>query len=98
MWAMSSLLVDRLGQPLELLDDGVDAALDAALQAHRVGAGGDVLQALGDDRLGEHGGGGGAVAGDVVGLGRDLFQQLGAHVLVRVLELDVAWRWSRRHW
>ena len=50
----------------------------------------DVAQALGDHRLGEHGGGGGAVAGDVVGLGGDGLGQLGAEVLVRVVELDLA--------
>ena len=40
------------------------------------------------DGLGEHGGGGGAVAGDVVGLAGDFADELGAHVFVRVLELD----------
>ena len=39
-------------------------------------------------RLGEHGRGGGAVAGDVVGLGGDFLDELGAHVLERVVELD----------
>ena len=38
---------------------------------------------------GEHGGGGGAVAGDVVGLLGDLLDQLGADLLVGVFELDV---------
>ena len=66
-----------------------DGLLDAALDVHRVGAGGDVLDALAVDRLGEHGGGGGAVTGDVGGLGRDLAHHLGAHVLERVLELDL---------
>ena len=46
-------------------------------------------QALVDQRLGEHGGGGGAVTGDVVGLGGDLLGQLRAEVLVRVVELDL---------
>jgi hypothetical protein len=40
------------------------------------------------ERLGQHGGGGGAVTGDVVGLGRDFLHELGAHVLERVVELD----------
>ena len=40
-------------------------------------------------RLGEHGGGGGAVTGDVVGLRGDFLDELGAHVLERVLELDL---------
>ena len=42
-----------------------------------------------DHRLGEHGGRGGAVTGDVVGLGGDFLDELGAHVLERVLELDL---------
>ena len=49
----------------------------------------DVAQALGDDDLGEQRGGGGAVAGDVVGLDGDFLDELGAHVLKRVLELDL---------
>ena len=73
----------------DLLDDGGHGGLDAALEAHRVGAGRDVAQALADERLGEHGGGGGAVAGDVVGLLGDLLDELGADLLVRVLELDL---------
>ena len=43
-----------------------------------------------DQGLGEHGGGGGAVTGDVVGLGRDRLGQLRAEVLERVVELDLA--------
>ena len=86
---MSSLVFDRSGELLHLLDGGLDGLVDAALQEDRVGAGGDVLQALVDDRLGQDGGGGGAVAGDVVGLGGDLLAELGAHVLVRVLQLDL---------
>ena len=63
---------DLLGLRLEVLDDRVDGLLDAALERHRVRAGGDVLQALADDRLREHGGCGGSVAGDVVRRRRDL--------------------------
>jgi hypothetical protein len=73
---------------LERIDDGVDGRVDAALQVHRVGAGGEVLETLVEDRLGVDGGGGGAVAGDVRGLAGDLLDHLGAHVLVGVLELD----------
>ena len=73
----------------QLLGDGLDGRVDAPLEGGRVGAGGDVAQALADHRLGQHGGGGGAVTGDVVGLGRDLLDQLGAQVLVRVVELDL---------
>ena len=73
----------------QLGGDGLDGLLDAALERHRVGAGGDVAQALADQRLGEHGGRGGAVTGDVVGLLGDLLDELGADLLVRVLELDL---------
>ncbi len=82
--------LDRLGVGLELLDDLVDGLVQAALDDHRVGASGDVLQALGDERLAEHDGGGGAVTGHVVGLGGDFLEQLGAHVLECVFELDLA--------
>jgi hypothetical protein len=42
-----------------------------------------------DHGLGQQGGGGGAVAGHVVGLGGDFLYQLRAHVLKRVLQLDL---------
>src|SRR5689334_3369093 len=79
----------RLADLLQLLDRGGDRLVDAALDVHRVHAGGDVLHALGDDRLREHGRGGGAVTGDVGGLGGDFLHQLRAHVLELVLELDL---------
>ena len=88
-WAISDLSSISLACVLDRLDGRGDGLLDAPLEAHRVGAGGDVAQALVDQRLGQHGGGGGAVTGDVVGLGGDLLDQLGAHVLERVVELDL---------
>src|SRR5207247_9921471 len=78
----------RLGALLEILDDGVDRDVDAALEVHRVHAGGNRLGAFAHDRLRQHGGSGGAVAGGVVGLGGDFAQHLRAHVLELVLELD----------
>ena len=63
--------------------------VDAALEVHRVHAGGDRLHAFADDRLGENGGGGGAVTGFVVGAGSDFLHHLRAHVLELVLELDL---------
>ena len=71
------------------VDDGLGGLLDAALERHRVGAGGDVLQALVHDRLAQDGGGRRAVTGDVVGLGGDLLGELRADVLERVVQLDV---------
>ena len=73
---------------IALADDGFDGLVDAALEGHGVGAGGNGLDAFAIDGLGEHGGGGGAVAGDVGGLRSDFADHLGAHVLERVAELD----------
>jgi hypothetical protein len=77
----------RLG--LQVRDDLLDRDVDAALDLHRVVPGGDQLGALAEDRLGQDGRGGGAVAGVVGGLGRDLLHHLRAHVLELVLELDL---------
>src|SRR3954469_19467703 len=82
-------VVDRARDPLDLLHDRVDRGLDAALDDHRVGPGGHHAKALGDERLAEHDRRRGAVAGDVVGLGRDFLEELRAHVLERIVELDV---------
>ena len=87
--AISSLVSTSLALAMSSVDDGRDGLLDAALQADRVGAGRDVAQAFADERLGEHGRGGRAVAGDVVGLLGDLLDELGADLLVRVVELDL---------
>jgi hypothetical protein len=81
--------LSTLGHGQQLGGDALDGGLDAPLQGHRVGAGGDVAQALADQRLGQHGGGGGAVARDVVGLLGDFLDELGPDLLVRVLELDL---------
>src|ERR1019366_3420619 len=62
------LVLDRLGHLFDVGDDSLDGLVDAALDVHGVGTGGDVPEAFGDDGLGEDGGGGGPVAGDVVGL------------------------------
>jgi hypothetical protein len=42
------------------------------------------------DRLGDHGRGRGAVTDDVVGLDRGFLDQLGAHVLELVAQVDLA--------
>jgi len=68
--------------------DRQEAIIDAALQAHGVRAGSDVAHALLDNCLCEHGCGGGAVTGDVVRLGGDFLDQLCAHVLERIVDLD----------
>src|SRR5262249_36608633 len=88
---LGDLLVggDLLRVLLEVIDDGFDREVDAALEIHRIHAGGHRLGSFLDDRGGEHGGGGGAVTGDVRGLGRDLAHHLCAHVLELVFELDL---------
>src|SRR5699024_8886722 len=75
---------------LQQLHDLLGGGGDAAVQRDRVSAGGDVAQALVDERLGQQGGGGGAVACDVVGLDGDGLHQLRTEVLEGVFEVDVA--------
>ena len=77
-----------LGDLVELLDGGGDRLIDAALDADGVGAGGDVLQPLAEDRLRQDSGGGGAVAGVVAGLAGDFADHLGAHIFIRVFQFD----------
>src|SRR5213593_2069057 len=84
-WAISSFEVTFF----EFFYDRFDGKVDAALEIHRIHAGGDRLGAFLDDRGSEHGGGGGAVAGDVGGLRRHLAHHLRAHILELVLELDL---------
>src|SRR5690606_803844 len=79
---------DRLGVRLDLFQHRFDSLVDAALQVHRVHAGGHGLQAFLNDGLGQDGGGGGAVARLVVRLGSDFADHLGAHVLEGVFQLD----------
>ena len=88
-WATSAEDADLLGALLDVLDHGGDRDVDAALEVHRVHAGGHRLGAFAHDRLRQHGGGGGAVAGHVVGLLGDFAHHLRAHVLELVLELDL---------
>ena len=82
--------VDRDGVGLEALHDGVHALVQTALDDHGVGAGGDVLEALGHERLAQHHGGGGAVTGDVIGLGGDFLEELRTHVLEGIFELHLS--------
>src|SRR5206468_5694475 len=54
-----------------------------------VGARGHVAETLPHERLGQHGGGGRAVARHVVGLGGYFLDQLGTHVLEGILQLHL---------
>ena len=62
--------------------------VDAAFEVGGVHAGGNVFHAFGHDGLRQHGGGGGAVAGHVVGFGGDFFHHLRAHVFKLVFQFD----------
>src|SRR5579875_2421587 len=76
------IFADRLG-------DNLGRLFETARERHRVSAGGDVLQTLVHDRLGENRRRRRAVAGDVVGLGGNLLGKLCADVLERILQFDV---------
>jgi hypothetical protein len=87
-WAMALSSVQGLDSFFSSSTVASDRLVDAALQIHRVHAGGDGFHAFADDGLGQHGRGGGAVAGDIGSLGRDLLHHLRAHVLELVFQLD----------
>src|SRR4029434_7781802 len=72
----------------DVLDDGINSNVDAALEIHWVHPGGDRFGAFPHDCLSQHSRGCGAVAGQIVGLLRDFAHHLGAHVLELVLKLD----------
>ncbi|RUS28518.1 hypothetical protein BC938DRAFT_481794 [Jimgerdemannia flammicorona] len=76
---------------LQELDDSVDSKLDTAAKIHGVAASSDVLDTLGKDGTSEHGGRGGAVTGDLIGLVGNILDEParmveGSHVSVMALE------------
>src|SRR5258705_782468 len=79
---------DLLGVLDEVGDHGVHCQVDTALQIHRVHASGNRLGAFADDGCGQHGRGGGAVAGSIGRLRGDFAHHLRAHVLELVVKLD----------
>ena len=83
------LVLDLLGDLVEVFHGGLDGLVDAALDANGVGAGGHILQAFAIDTLGEHRGGSGAIAGNVAGFARHFANHLRAHVFICVLQLDL---------
>jgi hypothetical protein len=87
-WAISWVVVQGLEIFFSSSTTADHGLVDAALEVHRVHAGGDELHAFADDGLGQHGGRRGAVTGDVGGLGSDFLDHLRAHVLELVLEFD----------
>ena len=85
---MASRGVDSNRAVLQLGDNGFHSHVDAASDGNRVATGGDIAKAFVHNSLGQNGGGGGAVTGDVVGLARDFADKLRAHVLVWVFQLN----------
>src|SRR6218665_1653512 len=83
------LVLGGLGQVLQLGGDRRHGLVDAALDVHGVVTRGPHLRPLAEDGLSQHGGRRGAVTGHVGGLGGDLLDHLGAHVLELVLQFDL---------
>ncbi len=83
------LRVDRFGELVQLIDDFLDAELDAANDRHRVATARDRLQTFAENELGEDRGGRGAVTGNVVRLAGGFLHQLRAHVFEWVLQFDI---------
>ena len=88
-WAISSIVVTLAAVFLRSATIGLDREVDAALEVHRIGAGGDRFGAFLDDGVGENGRRRGAVAGEVALLRGDFAHHLGAHVLELVGKLDL---------
>lgn len=73
---------------MQFLGDELDGAVDALLDVGGVEAGLDLLEALLVDGAGQDGGGGGAVAGFVVGLVGDVLHQTGSDVHGLLADFD----------
>ena len=81
-------VTDLLRDLAELSNNGFHSLVDAALERGRVRAGRDIAETFPVDGLSEHGRGGGAVTSDIGSLGGDFANELGAHVFIRIFELD----------
>ena len=79
----------RLGELLHFLHGYLNGLLDAALQRHRIGPGRNRFHALAENRLCQNRRRGRAVTGDIGGLGSHFAHHLRAHVLERILQLDL---------
>ena len=88
---LHALLVvgDRPRELFQARDDGMERAIEAALQIDRARAGGDIPHALGKDRRGQQRGGRRAIADHVAGAFGRLANHLRAEVLLVVLQLEL---------
>ena len=68
LFDLVEVIANHLALLLDMSDYGADSFVDTALEIHRVGSGGYVLQANAHDGLRQNGSGGCAVAGLVAGL------------------------------
>ena len=82
------LVVDLLGLLLDAFHCGSNSLFDATLETKRARTGSDVAKTFANESLSKNGGGGGAVASDVIGLSCNFFDQLGTHVLERIFEFN----------
>jgi hypothetical protein len=73
----------------EFFDNRLSRHLNAMLDKHWVVASFQGLEAFVHDGMSEHSGSGGAITGDVVGLGCGFLEQLGAHILKWVFKFDL---------
>ena len=73
----------------QLVHDGFGGLQDSTLEADRIGTRSHVAKTFLVNGLGQHGGGGGSVPGYVGGLAGDLADELGSHVFVGILKLDL---------
>ena len=73
----------------QLLDSGIRRKRDTFFQHHGVRARGDVFETFLDDGLCQNRRGGGAVARHIVGLGGHFADDLRAHILERIGDLDL---------
>ena len=82
------LALDRLAARFNIVDYRFHCEVDAAFQIHWVEASSNGFCAFGEDRLGKHGSGGGAIASQIVGFRGHFLNHLRAHVLELVREGD----------
>ena len=71
---------------LDVIDNLGHSLVDTTLQIHRIGTGGNILQTLVDDALGEDGSSGGTVAGIITCLRGHALHQLGTCILKLVFQ------------
>ncbi len=84
------LALDGCSRREQCLGNLVGSLGDTGTECDRVGACRDVLQASAHECLRQHGGRGGAVARNVVGLGGDALDELRTQVLERIFQIDLA--------